>query len=254
MDSGAKQDIEKSGIYEQAGRLSEENTEESLEKAMLLYRSIRGWQDADAQYIACRTRLGRMRWLVESAVLKEEEKRFEAKMARRRKIGLAVLTVVLLCLAVTISVTAIRLSRYISQPGSSNGPLRHFRKWEILRIPEEGCICRRLSYTRPGDMRKRCPTLSGLMEIMTTATICGNAGNALQTRMSAYRRRRTGNDKDEYSSITVKGFSMTSVRDSFFISNKMSSVLEEMIARIDTLEEFEQKFSDEFLDNDDPRT
>ena len=36
MDSGAKQDIEKSGIYEQAGRLSEENTEESLEKAMLL--------------------------------------------------------------------------------------------------------------------------------------------------------------------------------------------------------------------------
>lgn len=112
MDSGAKQDIEKSGIYEQAGRLSEENTEESLEKAMLLYRSIRGWQDADAQYIACRNRLGRMRWLVESAMLKEEEKRFEAKMARRRKIGLAVLTVVLLCLAVTITVTAIRLSRY----------------------------------------------------------------------------------------------------------------------------------------------
>ena len=100
-------------------------------------------------------------------------------------------------------------------------------------------------------MRKRCPTLSGLTEIMTTATICGNAGNALQTRMSAYRRRRTGNDKDEYSSITVKGFSMTSVRDSFFISNKMSSVLEEMITRIDTLEEFEQTFSDEFLDNDD---
>jgi hypothetical protein len=44
---------------------------------------------------------------------------------------------------------------------------------------------------------------------------------------------------------------MTSVRDSFFISNKMSSVLEEMITRIDTLEEFEQKFSDEFLENDD---
>ena len=112
MVSGAKQDVEKSDIYEQAGRLSEENTEESLEKAMLLYRSIRGWQDADAQYIACRNRLGRMRWLVESAMLKEEEKRFEAKMARRRKIGLAVLTVVLLCLAVTITVTAIRLSRY----------------------------------------------------------------------------------------------------------------------------------------------
>ena len=47
---------------------------------------------------------------------------------------------------------------------------------------------------------------------------------------------------------------MTGVRDSFFIINKMSSVLEEMIARIETLEEFEQKFSDEFLDNDDSRT
>ena len=41
MDSGAKQDIEKSSIYEQAGRLSEENTEESLEQAMFLYQSIR---------------------------------------------------------------------------------------------------------------------------------------------------------------------------------------------------------------------
>jgi hypothetical protein len=69
--------------------------------------------------------------------------------------------------------------------------------------------------------------------------------------MSAYRRWRIGNDKDVYPSITVKEFSMTSIRDSFFISNKMSSVLEEMITRIDTLEEFEQKFSDEFLDNDD---
>ena len=47
---------------------------------------------------------------------------------------------------------------------------------------------------------------------------------------------------------------MTGVRDSFFISNRMTSVLEDMIARIDTLEEFEQKFSDEFLDNNDPRT
>ena len=62
MVSGAKQDVEKSDIYEQAWRLSEENTEESLEQAMLLYQSIRGWQDADVQYIACRTRLGRMRW------------------------------------------------------------------------------------------------------------------------------------------------------------------------------------------------
>ena len=47
---------------------------------------------------------------------------------------------------------------------------------------------------------------------------------------------------------------MTSVRDSFFIRNKMTLTLEDMITRIDTLEEFEQKFSDEFLDNDDPRT
>ena len=112
MDSSAKQDVVKSDIYEQALRLFEKDTEESLEQAMLLYRSIRGWQDADVQYIACRTRLGRMRWLAESAVLKEEEIRFEAKMARRRKIGMAVLTAVLICLAVTITVTAIRLSRY----------------------------------------------------------------------------------------------------------------------------------------------
>lgn len=112
MDCGAKQDIEKSDIYEQARCLSTEDTEESLEQAMLLYQSICGWQDANVQYIACRTRLDRMRWLVESAVLKEEEKRFEAKMARRRKIGLAVLMVVLFCLAVVITVTAIRLSQY----------------------------------------------------------------------------------------------------------------------------------------------
>ena len=107
-----KQEVEKSDIYEEAGRLSEENTEESLEQAMLFYQSIRGWQDADAQYIACRTRLGRMRWLAGAAVLQEKEKRFEAKNARRRKIGLAVLTAVLLCLAVIITVISSRLSRY----------------------------------------------------------------------------------------------------------------------------------------------
>ena len=112
MDCGAKQVIGKSDIYELAGQLSEEDTVESLGQALLLYQSIHGWQDADEQYITCRTRLGRMRWLVESAVLKEEEKRFEAKMARRRKIGLVVLTAVLLCFAVVITVTAIRLSRY----------------------------------------------------------------------------------------------------------------------------------------------
>ena len=112
MDCGAKQEIEKSDIYEQAERLSEADTEESLEQAMLLYQSIRGWQDADVRFIDCRTRLGRMRWLVESAILKEEEERFEAKMARRKKIVLAVVTAVLLSLAVMITVTMIRLSRY----------------------------------------------------------------------------------------------------------------------------------------------
>ena len=44
---------------------------------------------------------------------------------------------------------------------------------------------------------------------------------------------------------------MTNIRDSFFIRNKMTSTLEDMITRIDTLEEFEQTFSDEFLGNDD---
>ena len=68
-----------SEIYEQAGRLSAAGTEESLEQAMLLYQSIRGWRDANVQYINCRNRLGRMRWL---------------------------------CLAVIITVTMIRLNRY----------------------------------------------------------------------------------------------------------------------------------------------
>ena len=80
---------------------------------------------------------------------------------------------------------------------------------------------------------------------------CGGCNGTLG---NIWRIRRTANDKDVYSSITVKGFSMTSVRDSFFIRNKMTLTLEDMITRIDTLEEFEQKFSDEFLDNDDPRT
>ena len=101
-----------SEIYEQAGRLSATGTEESLEQAMQLYQSIRGWRDANVQYINCRNRLGRMRWLVESAELKEYEERFEAKKARQRKIVLAVLTTVLLCLAVIITVTMIRLNRY----------------------------------------------------------------------------------------------------------------------------------------------
>lgn len=129
-DCGAKQEIEKSEIYEQAGRLAAENTEESLEEAMVLYRSIRGWQDADVQFIACRTRLGRMRWQVESAVLKEEEERFKAKMTRRRKIGLAVLVAVLLSLAAFIAVNAVRLSQY-------NRAAEHFIAGEYQRSAAE---------------------------------------------------------------------------------------------------------------------
>ena len=109
---GTKQAVEKSVVYEQAGRLSEEGTEESLEQAMRLYRSIRGWQDADRQYISCRTRLGRMRWQVESARLKEFETRFEAKVARRKKVGLTALIVVLLCIAIVTTVSMVRFSRY----------------------------------------------------------------------------------------------------------------------------------------------
>ena len=130
MDCGVMQEIDKSDIYETAGRLSGEDTEESLEQAMLLYQSIRGWQDADVQHRACRVRLGRMRWLVESAVLKEEEERFEAKMARRRKIVLSVVTAVLLCLAVTITVTSVRLSRY-------NRAAEHFTAGEFERSAAE---------------------------------------------------------------------------------------------------------------------
>lgn len=108
----AKQVIEPRDVYEQACSLAEEGTEDSLEQAMLLFRSIRGWQDADRQYISCRTRLGRMRWLVESARLKEEEDRFEAKLRRWRKIGVTVLTVLLLCIAVLTAVTLHQFRKY----------------------------------------------------------------------------------------------------------------------------------------------
>ena len=39
--------------------------------------------------------------------------------------------------------------------------------------------------------------------------------------------------------------------DSFYITNRMSMTLEDMIERVETLEEFEAKFSAEFLANDD---
>ena len=109
---GAKQAIEPRDVYEQACSLAAEGSEDSLEQAMLLFRLIRGWQDADRQYISCRTRLGRMRWLVDSARLKEEEDRFEAKLRRWRKIGLTVLTAVLLCIAVLTVATLIPFRRY----------------------------------------------------------------------------------------------------------------------------------------------
>lgn len=39
--------------------------------------------------------------------------------------------------------------------------------------------------------------------------------------------------------------------ESFYISNKMTPTLEDLISKIDTLEEFERKFTDEFLNDDD---
>ena len=40
-------------------------------------------------------------------------------------------------------------------------------------------------------------------------------------------------------------------RDSFYINNGMSATLEDMISRMDSLEEFERRFPSEFLSNDD---
>ena len=39
--------------------------------------------------------------------------------------------------------------------------------------------------------------------------------------------------------------------ESFYISNKMTPTLEDLINKINTLEEFERKFTDEFLNDDD---
>lgn len=105
-------DEEKRRTYEEAQDLARAETEESLEQAMELFRSIRGFQDADQQYIACRTRLGQMRWKAESAMLKEQEDRFEAKVKRWKKIGLVSLAVLLLCIAVVTTVTLIRFRQY----------------------------------------------------------------------------------------------------------------------------------------------
>ncbi|MBR5094139.1 MAG: tetratricopeptide repeat protein [Oscillospiraceae bacterium] len=111
-DCGAEQAIEARDLYEQACLLAKEDTEEGLEEALLLFRSTRGWQDADAQYASCRTRLARLRWQAESAMLKEQEDRFEAKVARWKKIALTVLAAVLLCFAVVTAFTLIRFKQY----------------------------------------------------------------------------------------------------------------------------------------------
>ena len=111
-DCGAKQTIEKSDVYDQAGLLAAQGTEESLEMAMRLYRSLRGWRDADREYVRCRTRLGRMRWAVESARLKEYEDRHEARSSRRKKLRLTLLIAALLCIAAVTAVTMHRFTRY----------------------------------------------------------------------------------------------------------------------------------------------
>ena len=104
--------MDNSDVYAQAQALAQESTEDSLEQAMLLYRSIRGWQDADQQYVSCRTRLGRMRWQKESVLLKAEEDRFEAQVARWKRTAIALLLVVLLGIAAVTTITLIRFKRY----------------------------------------------------------------------------------------------------------------------------------------------
>ena len=106
------QDTEKSEIYNQAMLLAEENTEESLEKAMQFFLSIKGWQDADRQYVSCRTRLGRMQWQRESARLKEYEDHHEAQLARRRKTVIISLVSILLIFTLIATVTMVRFTRY----------------------------------------------------------------------------------------------------------------------------------------------
>lgn len=111
-DCGTKQAIEKSDIYEEAKRSAQADTEEGLEQAMALYKAISGWQDADRQYLDCRTRLGRMRWKVESAWLKEEEERFEAKVCRWKKIAITLLVLILVSITAVTTVSLIRYKRY----------------------------------------------------------------------------------------------------------------------------------------------
>lgn len=99
-------------IYERAKLLAAENTEESLEKAMRLFQSIKGHRDAGRQYYSCRTRLGRMKWLRESAIIKGYEDRHEKQLGRRKKIGLTVLIAVLVCIIAVSGVALVRYYRY----------------------------------------------------------------------------------------------------------------------------------------------
>ena len=50
------EDTERKEIYERAGRLASEDSEESLEKAVELYKSIIEWEDAGVRCAACETR------------------------------------------------------------------------------------------------------------------------------------------------------------------------------------------------------
>lgn len=105
-------DERKNSIYAQATSLMQEDTEESLQQAMALFASIRGWRDADRQSARCRTRQNRKLWQKEYAQLKAEEDQYTARVARRKKIGIIALTALLLIAVVTTAVSLHRFWRY----------------------------------------------------------------------------------------------------------------------------------------------
>ena len=102
-------EADKKNIYEQAIRLASEESEESLEKAISLYQSIEGWEDADKQCADCRTRLARIKWKAESSVLKEYEQRDERKHVRCKRALIVSLVAVLLCIAIVVTWHRIRM-------------------------------------------------------------------------------------------------------------------------------------------------
>jgi len=103
---------EKKRIYEQAENLSSQPSEESLEEALALYKSISGWQDADEKYHKCSIQLARLRWHEESSKLKEYENRNETKHSRLKKIGASILVVFLVCESIITTVVLFKLSQY----------------------------------------------------------------------------------------------------------------------------------------------